>query len=79
MALSLRFHEGKACDAIIRRIEQRERAVRQSLRSPEHERHLAPIELACEIDGQLFAFEHTGIEPFAGHLRLETTIKYLLT
>ena len=71
MALNLRFHEGKACDAIIRRIEQRERAVRQNLRSPEHDRHPAPIELSCEIAGKLFAFEHTGIEPFAGHLQLE--------
>jgi hypothetical protein len=71
MAAKLQFHEGKACDAVIRRIEEREGGKRQNLRLPERERHLAPIELACEIAGRLFALEHTGIEPFAGHMRLE--------
>jgi hypothetical protein len=71
MASRLRFNEGKACDAVIRRIEVREGAQRQNLRSPERERHAAPIELVCHIGGKLFAIEHTGIEPFAGHMQLE--------
>jgi hypothetical protein len=71
MAPKLRFHEGKACDAVIRRIEAREQALRCNLRWPKQDGHAAPIELTCQIGGQLFAIEHTGIEPFAGHLRLE--------
>ena len=30
-----------------------------------------PVELACEIGDRLFAIEHTGIEPFPGHMQLE--------
>jgi len=66
-----RFNEGKACDAIIRHIEERERATRQNLRSPEQEGEVAPVELTCSIGGQFFAFEHTGIEPFEGHIAIE--------
>ena len=68
MARRLRFNEGKACDAVLRRLEAREGAPRVNLRSPERERHPVPVELACEINGRLFAIEHTGIEPFAGHM-----------
>jgi hypothetical protein len=67
----IRFNEGKACDAIICHIEAREGHIRQSLRFPEKEGHNAPIELACSIGGQLYAFEHTGIEPFEGHIEIE--------
>jgi len=71
LAPRLRFNEGKACDAILRRLEAREGAGRTNLRLPERERHPAPVELACEIGDRLFAIEHTGIEPFAGHMQLE--------
>lgn len=71
MAPRLRFNEGKACDAIVRRLEAREEALRRNMRWPERERHPAPVEFACEIGGTLFAIEHTGIEPFAGHMQLE--------
>lgn len=71
MAPRLRFNEGKACDAVLRRLEAREGQHRTDLRFPERERHLAPIELVCEIGNVLFAIEHTGIEPFFGHMRLE--------
>jgi hypothetical protein len=67
-----RFNEGKACDAVIRWIEAREQSSRQYLRFPEQEGHKAPIELTCVIGNRLFAFEHTGIEPFEGHIRLES-------
>lgn len=74
MAPRLRFNEGKACDAILRRLEAREGARRTNLHSPERERHPAPVELACEIGDRLFAIEHTGIEPFAGHMQLEAEV-----
>jgi hypothetical protein len=65
------FHEGKACDAVIRALEAREGQSRREVRLPEQDGHPAPIELACWIGDHLFAFEHTGIEPFAGHVQLE--------
>jgi hypothetical protein len=66
-----RFNEGKACDAVIRHIEARDGGTRQNLRFPEKEGHNSPIELACSIGGHLYAFEHTGIEPFEGHIEME--------
>lgn len=65
------FNEGKACDAILRLIESRMRAPRQNCRWPEQEGHPAAVELICEIGGQQFAFEHTGVEPFEGYVRLQ--------
>jgi len=41
------------------------------LRSPEQEGDVAPVELTCSIGGRLFAFEHTGIEPFERHIAIE--------
>lgn len=62
-----RFNEGRAGDAVIRRIEPREGCRRENDgRSPEWEGHAAPVEFACTIGGRLFAFEHTGLEPFPG-------------
>jgi hypothetical protein len=66
-----RFNEGKACDAVIRRIEAREGQPRGAICFPEQERHPAPVELACQIGAHLYAFEHTGIEPFEQHTELE--------
>jgi len=71
----LTFNEGKVCDAIMRHLEARESAPRADLRSPEKERHRSPVELVCRIGQQLFAFEHTGIEPFEGHMQMEAEAK----
>jgi hypothetical protein len=65
------FNEGKACDAVIRVLETREGQIREDLRFPEQEGHAAPIELTCRIGNRLFTVEHTGIEPFAGHVQLQ--------
>jgi hypothetical protein len=35
---------------------------------PEQERYAFPVEVAFIIGGQLFVMEHTGIEPFKGHV-----------
>jgi hypothetical protein len=66
-----RFNEGKACDAVLRRIEAREGYLRRDIRFPERELHQAPVELTCVIGDRLFAVEHTGIEPFEQHIELE--------
>lgn len=67
----LSYNEGKACDAVLRVLEAREGKSRNNVRLPEQEHHAAPIELACNIGDRLFALEHTGIEPFAGHIQME--------
>jgi hypothetical protein len=71
-ATNNRFNEGKACEAVIRHIEKRQGCSRQNVRWPEQERHRAPIELICSVGDCRFAFEHTGIEPFEGHIELES-------
>jgi hypothetical protein len=38
---------------------------------PEQERHAAPVEMTCKIGDQLYAFEHTAIEPFPGFLKMQ--------
>jgi hypothetical protein len=67
----LRFNEGKVCEAIVRRLEERQQSARHGLRSPEDEGHPHPVEAAFMIGDRLFALEHTGIEPFGGHVRME--------
>jgi hypothetical protein len=67
----LTFNEGKVCEAIVRRLEERFKAPRSDMRWPEDERHPFPIEIAFTIGGQPFALEHTGIEPFKGHVQME--------
>jgi hypothetical protein len=69
MTNPLRFNEGKACDAVLRHLEKREAAARTHLRFPDREGHSAPVELVCKLGSQLYALEHTGVEPFEGHMR----------
>lgn len=67
------FNEGRACDAVVRYLERRHGALRSNMRFPEQEQHSAPIEVAFNLSGTLFAMEHTSIEPFAGHTELQAT------
>lgn len=67
----LDFNEGKACDAIIRRLEKSANATRTDVRFPEQERNEFPVEAVFKIGEQLVALEHTGIEPFRGHVEME--------
>jgi|HubBroStandDraft_1064217.scaffolds.fasta_scaffold55275_1 hypothetical protein len=69
--MGLKFNEGRACDAVIRRLERRggalrERITRHDLDPDETHR----VELTFTINGRLYALEHTGIEPFEGHIQL---------
>jgi hypothetical protein len=75
MATQKKFNEGKACDAVIKRIEAREGSARKNEQFPEQVNHAAPVELVCDIGGQTYAFEHTGIEPFPGHVQLQVEAK----
>lgn len=70
-----RYNEGKAIDAVLRRIEAREGTIRlddgrspDDLKDPDVQRR---VDYVCTIGDQLFAFEHTGIEPFPDHIKME--------
>lgn len=66
----LRFNEGKACDAVIREIARRAAAPRENLWSPEQMGDPDPVEFVFDIGTTTYAIEHTGIEPFAGHIHM---------
>jgi hypothetical protein len=70
-----RYNEGKVIDAVLRRIETREHVSRlddgrspDDLQDPDPERR---VDYVCTIGKQLYAFEHTGIEPFENQITLE--------
>lgn len=73
----LDFNEGKACDAIVRRLEEREGVSRSEMRWPEKEQHKFPVEVSFKLGNQLFALEHTGVEPFPGHVEMENRAGHL--
>jgi hypothetical protein len=70
--MSKMYHEGKACDAVLCYIEARDstRCDRDKICLPDHVGYKAPIDLACRIDGRLFAFEHTSIQYFKNEFKL---------
>ena len=70
-----RYNEGKAIDAVLRRIEARERSSRRDdgrspddLRDPDPQRR---VDYVCTVGDRLYAFEHTGIEPFDNQIEME--------
>jgi ribosomal protein L7/L12 len=73
----LSFNEGKVCDAVIRRLEEREQHKRTDMRWPDQENHKFPVEVAFMLGNKLYALEHTGIEPFDGHIRMEAQTERL--
>lgn len=75
MSATARSNEGKACDAVLRDLEAREGGTRRDLFFPEKMQSVGPIELVCTVGTKRFAFEHTRIEPFAGHIQLEAEAK----
>ncbi|WP_316234491.1 hypothetical protein [Bradyrhizobium sp. SZCCHNR1020] len=70
-------YEGEVCDAMVRRLEEREGHTRDALRWPEKENHQHPVELTFKLGNQLYALEHTLIEPFDGHVRMEAQTEKL--
>lgn len=75
MTATDRSNEGKACDAVLRDIEASLGAARCDLIFPEKTHSVGPVELVCTVGTQRYAFEHTRIEPFAGHIQLEAEAK----
>lgn len=70
-----RFNEGKAIDAVLRCIETRDHAIRlNDGRSPDDLNDPDPlrrVDYVCTVGATLYAFEHTGIEPFADQIELD--------
>jgi len=70
-----RYNEGKAIDAVLRRIEVREAAARLcDGRSPDDQQDPDPkrrVDYVCTVGKQLYAFEHTGIEPFPNQIKIQ--------
>jgi hypothetical protein len=69
-----RYNEGKALDAVVRRIEERDQSGRHAngwspddLNDPNP---LRRVDYICTIGNVLYAFEHTSIEPFANQIEL---------
>ncbi len=69
-----RYNEGKALDAVLRFIEEREHAPRENDgRSPDNLNdwdEQRRVDYVCTVGQTLYAFEHTGIEPFPNQIRL---------
>jgi hypothetical protein len=74
---TLTFNEGKVCEAVVRRLEKRLGGTRTNVEFPEQENHTSPVEATFKIGNQLFALEHTGIEPFEGHVQMEAQADHL--
>ena len=73
--MAARYNEGKAIDAVIRRIEAREAVIRagsgwspDEQRDPDEDRR---VDYVCTLGNQFYAFEHTGIEPFENQIEME--------
>lgn len=53
----------------MRHLEAREGLTRADVEAPEAVHHPYPVELTWKFGARLFALEHTGIEPFDGHMK----------
>jgi hypothetical protein len=73
--MTRRYNEGKAIDAVLQRIEARDHALRlNDGRSPDDLNDPDPlrrVDYVCTVGNALYAFEHTGIEPFGNQIELE--------
>jgi hypothetical protein len=67
----LTFHEIETCEGIIQHLELRERAERRDVQVRDVGNHVSPdarVEMTFRLGEQLYAIEHTGIEPFDGFM-----------
>lgn len=67
----LKFHESETCEGIIQHLERRERTNRCDVNVRDKDGHTSPnarVEMTFRLGDQLYAIEHTGIEPFDGFM-----------
>ena len=63
----LKFNESEICEGIVRHLEMRESKTRNDVHLPDKDNQTPPdarVEMIFQIGNQLYAIEHTGIEPF---------------
>jgi hypothetical protein len=70
----LRFDQERVCEAIIRHLEAREGHPRADVCLRDQGSAIAGadarVEMTFRLGGQLYALEHTGIEPFDGFIEM---------
>lgn len=71
-------NEGKACDAVVRYIEQRTGEARAAIRRPETEGIGPPVDFRLGIGARECAIEHTQIEPIPGLIRADQEYTQLI-
>ena len=71
-------NERKACDAVLRVLEQRSGHRRAELRFPEEDGRGPPVDLRVRLGNREYAFEHTRIEPFTHYIRTGTRFSQLV-
>jgi hypothetical protein len=62
-------NERRACDAVVRVLEERHAALRANAHSPEDDRVGPPVEYVFDLAGNTYALEHTVVEAFDGQIR----------
>ena len=72
-------NEGKACDAVVKLLEDRLGEARDDVRRPEMNRVGPPVDLRFRLGHQEYAIEHTEIEAFPGRIRTDESLKQLIT
>jgi hypothetical protein len=67
--MTLKFHQNDTCEGLIRYLESREKTTRRDLQvCDKHPSPDARVEMTFWLGDQLYAIEHTGIEPFEGFM-----------
>jgi hypothetical protein len=65
------LHQDETCEGIIRYLEIRAHALRRDVCVRDQGNHTSPdarVEMTFRLGEQLYAIEHTGIEPFDGFM-----------
>ena len=78
----LKFHQEETCEGIIQHLEAREGKTRRDVCERDKGTHMASpdarVEMTFWLGDQLYALEHTGVEPFDGFMELQNTAHRLV-
>jgi hypothetical protein len=67
--MTLTFRQSETCEGLIRYLASREKATLRDVQvCDEHPSRDARVEMIFRLGNQLYAIEHTGIEPFEGFM-----------
>ena len=64
--------EGMCCDAVIKHIERSSAASRTDVVDPEESGGNGRVDLQATVDGQVYALEHTRVQPFERRIEVAT-------